>query len=171
MATSKGRGKRPQEGHDLSPDAMRVLRLFRVIFNSVRKHQRRTENRAGVSGAHVWALSVIREHPGVGVNELAATMDIHQSTASNLLRTLVDEELVVVERDTEDKRAVRLKTTAKGNRLLRSAPGPYAGVLPEALLELDPKVLKRLERDLHDLVQGLSPREDGAQVPLGISSR
>jgi DNA-binding MarR family transcriptional regulator len=171
MATSKRQAKPKTRQREMTPEVKRVLRLFRVIFSSVRKHFRATEASAGTTGAHVWALNVIDEHPGIGVNDLAAAMDIHQSTASNLLRALAQSELVLAERDPLDKRAVRLKVTARGARLLKKAPGPYSGVLPDALLELDPKALKRLERDLQGLAHILSPTETDSQLPLGMNQR
>lgn len=151
----------------LPPQAARVLRQFRVVFNSVRKHFRATEQRAGISGAHVWALSAVNEHPKIGVGSLATVMDIHQSTASNLIRTLLAEELVTADKGLADKRAVQLSISAKGKRVLRSAPNPYEGVLPQALQCLSPATLKRLERDLEELIGVLDPRQTGAKIPLG----
>jgi DNA-binding MarR family transcriptional regulator len=84
-----------------------VLRQFRVVFNSVKTHFQQVEKKVGVGGAQVWALSLIREHPGIGVTELARRMDIHQTTASNLVRSLVGAELVLAERKGSDRRAVR----------------------------------------------------------------
>ena len=50
------------------PDsATRVLRQFRIVFNSVKTHFRQVEQAAGLGGAQVWALSVIRDQPGIGV--------------------------------------------------------------------------------------------------------
>jgi DNA-binding MarR family transcriptional regulator len=158
------RTRRDQAG--MTPQAVRVLRQFRVVFNSVRKHFRATEKKAGISGAHVWALSVVNEQPQIGVGELARAMDVHQSTASNLLRLLVAGQLVAAEKDPVDKRAVRLAITAKGRRVLRSAPDPYEGVLPEALMGLKDATLKRLERDLAELIAVLDPGQSGAHVPL-----
>jgi DNA-binding MarR family transcriptional regulator len=151
----------------LSPQAMRVLRQFRVVFNSVRKHFRATERKAGISGAHVWALSVVKEHPQIGIGGLARAMDVHQSTASNLVRMLIAEDLVSSEKDPADKRTVRLTISARGKRVLRSAPSPYEGVLPEALQVLKAATLKRLESDLGELIGILDPDQRGAHVPLG----
>ncbi|MBI5278065.1 MAG: winged helix-turn-helix transcriptional regulator [Burkholderiales bacterium] len=155
----------------MSPQAVRVLRQFRVVFNSVRKHFRATEQKVGISGAHVWALSVVDEHPGIGVGDLARAMDVHQSTASNLVRALVAQGLLATEKDPADRRAVRLAIPAKGKRVLRSAPSPYEGVLPEALQDLKPATLKRLERDLGELIAVLDPEQSGAQIPLGRAER
>ena len=65
-----------------------MLRQFRVVFNAVRTHFQQVEKKVGIGGAQVWALSVIRRTPGAGVNSLAQAMNIHQSTASNLVRQL-----------------------------------------------------------------------------------
>ena len=68
---------------------VRVLRRFRLVFNAVKTHFQQVEKKAGVGGAQLWALSVIHAHPGIGVNSLAAFMDVHQTTASNLVKALV----------------------------------------------------------------------------------
>lgn len=159
----------------MPPDATdphaRVLRRFRLVFNAVKSHFRAVETKAGISGAQLWALSVVRNTPGIGVGELARAMDIHQSTASNLLRGLLDAGLVVSAREGADRRAVQLQVTPRGTRALAKAPGPFAGVLPEALARLDKRTLARLERDLDRLIVELGADERGANIPLGSNSR
>ena len=155
----------------LTPEAASVLRKFRVIFNSVRRHFREIERKAGVSGAHLWALGVVADHPGIGVNELAKALEVHQSTVSNLLKTLVAKKLLAAQRSEADRRAVQLSVTAAGRKVLAKAPGPYSGVLPDALLELQPQVVKRLDRDLDTLVQVLNPDEADAFVLLSRRQR
>ena len=127
----------------------RVLRQFRVVFNSVKTHFQQVEKRAGLGGAQVWALSVIRDQPDIGVSSLARALDVKQPTASNLVRLLVEQDLVEARRDERDRRAVRLR--------LRPA-----GVLPEALAALDARTLARLEGDLATLIQALNADERGA---------
>lgn len=147
--------------------AARVLRQFRIVFNTVKSHFRAVEKKAGVAGAQLWALSVIHETPGLGMNDLAAAMDVHQSTASNLVRALAEQELVVVRKNAADKRTVQLHVLPAGVRVLRRAPGPFAGVLPAALADLDPRTLKRLEQDLAKLITTLNVDEEAGSIPLG----
>jgi len=147
--------------------AIRVLRHFRVVFNSVKSHFREVEKKAGVAGAQLWALSVIRDQPGLGVNELARAMAVHQSTASNLVRTLVEQELVAAKRKGVDRRTVQLHLLAAGTRVLRRAPGPFAGVLPKALAGLDAQTLARLDKDLARLIAVLQGNKRAAGIPLG----
>ena len=153
--------------HDLSPSAARVLRRFRIVFNAVKAHFRAVEKKAGIAGAQLWALKVIRDHPGIGVSELAKAMDIHQSTASNLLKQLLAAELVVADRAHADRRMLHLQVSAAGARLLKKAPGPFTGVLPEALNQLDERTLARLDRDLGQLIELLGADRKAAKVPLG----
>ncbi|MGV3494517.1 MAG: MarR family winged helix-turn-helix transcriptional regulator [Ramlibacter sp.] len=145
-----------------------VLRRFRLVFNTVKGHFRAIERKTGISGAQAWALSVVRDRPGIGVGDLARAMDVHQSTASNLVRGLVDQGLVVSTRGGRDRRAVQLEATAEGLKVLRKAPGPFTGILPDALQRLDKATLARLDRDLARLVEELGIEDDrGANIPLG----
>jgi DNA-binding MarR family transcriptional regulator len=144
----------------------RVLRQFRVVFNAVKTHFRQVERDAGIGGAQVWALSVVRERPGIGVSELARALDIHQSTASNLVKSLLERELIETRRDGPDRRAVALHPSAAGVRLLATAPTPFAGVLPDALGSLDAAVLARMEADLASLIALLNVDDSGGDVPL-----
>lgn len=146
--------------------AQRVLRQFRVVFNHVKTHFQQTERRAGLGGAQVWALSIIRTRPDLGINELAAALDVKQPTASNLVRALVEQGLVEAQRQPHDRRAARLRVTPAGRAVLRKAPGPFAGVLPEALGALDARTLQRLERDLAALIEVLGNDERAARTPL-----
>ncbi|MFI4938780.1 MAG: MarR family winged helix-turn-helix transcriptional regulator [Burkholderiales bacterium] len=144
----------------------RVLRQFRVVINSVKTHFRQVEKVAGVGGAQLWALSVIQSNSGIGMNDLAQAMDIHQSTASNLVKTLVAHGMVEVTKAGADRRAVTLQIMPSGVKVLRKAPAPFAGVLPDALASLDALTLSRLERDLGKLILALNADERAANTPL-----
>lgn len=149
-----------------SDAAVQVLRHFRSVFNAVKTHFQQVEKRAGIGGAQVWALSTIRAQPGIGMNDLANALDIHQTTASNLVKSLLKLELVKVEKKGADKRAVQLYILPAGRTLLKKVPGPFSGVLPKALAELDPKTLQRLERDLSQLLVLLNADDRAAKTPL-----
>jgi len=143
-----------------------VLRRFRQVFNAVKKHFQQVERKVGLGGAQVWALSVIGRTPGIGVGGLAAAMDIHQTTASNLVKALVAADLVVAARNGPDRRAVQLKLLPAATRVLRKAPGPFAGVLPDALGQLDEATLERLDADLAALLTVLHADQRASGIPL-----
>jgi DNA-binding MarR family transcriptional regulator len=173
MATRKTTAAAPNlaqpgpTGSDLGEPAAQVLRRFRLVFNAVKTHFQQVEKRAGVGGAQLWALSIVRDQPDIGVNDLARSMDIHQSTASNLVKTLIARELIVGTKNGTDRRAVQLRILPAGSAVLRRAPGPLTGVLPQALASLDPSTLKRLDADLAKLITALRSDERAANIPLG----
>lgn len=154
-------------GSEIGEPAAQVLRRFRLVFNAVKTHFQQVEKKAGVGGAQLWALSIVRDHPDIGVNELAKSMDIHQSTASNLVKTLIGRELVAGAKQGPDRRAVQLRILPAGSAVLRRAPGPLTGVLPQALASLDARTLRRLDADLAKLITALNADERAANIPLG----
>ncbi|CAN5898598.1 hypothetical protein BH11PSE8_BH11PSE8_31450 [soil metagenome] len=147
--------------------AIRALRRFRLIFNTVKTHFQQVEKKAGVGGAQLWALSIVQSAPGVGVGALAAAMDIHQSTASNLVRVLSERGLVVISKQGVDRRKVQLHLLPAGARVLRRAPGPFTGVLPQALAALDARALARLDQSLGELISALGVDDRSQNIPLG----
>lgn len=148
---------------------IRVLRQYRIVFNAVKSHFRQVEREVGLGGAQVWALSAIGAAPGIGIKALARALDIQQSTASNLVKGLAERTLLTAARSGSDRRTVALTLTAAGAALLARAPGPYSGVLPEALAQLDDATLTRMETDLTALITLLGADQAGAAVPLAHS--
>jgi DNA-binding MarR family transcriptional regulator len=165
MSSSSTQTQADDASQETTP-ATRVLRQFRIVFNSVKTHFRQVEREAGVGGAQLWALSVIARRPGIGVTELSRELDIHQSTASNLIKSLTERGLVTAAREGMDRRSVALRVAADGEAVLNSAPMPFAGVLPDALSTLDPATLVRLEEDLNKLIALLEADESSAKVLL-----
>ncbi len=147
-------------------DSTQVLRRFRVVFNAIRTHFRQVEKASGLGGAQVWALSLISNHPGMGVGDVAKGMDTHQSTASNLIKLLVRKNLVAMTKSLQDKRVVELHITQAGHAALADIPGPFEGVLPGALSQLDTGTLASLYRDLGLLIDALHADESAGQTPL-----
>ena len=152
---------------ELGEPAVRVLRRFRQVFNAVKTHFQQVEKRAGIGGAQLWALSLVQAHPGIGVGALSRGMDVHQSTASNLVKMLTALGLLEARKGGADRRAVQLHLLPAGERVLQKAPSPFAGVLPQALAHLDTKTLNRLEQDLATLIDQLQATEQDAGIPLG----
>jgi DNA-binding MarR family transcriptional regulator len=155
-ADSGGKGARP--GSALIAREMRgglelqALQGFRMIFGSARAHDTEVRRIAGISGSQLWALSEIASSAGMTVNGLSKQMALHQTTASNLVNALVESKLIRRVRDAADQRVVHLHVTFEGRRMLLRAPGPYSGLLVDALRHLDEDALERLRSSLSGLV-------------------
>lgn len=147
--------------------AHEALRQFRVIFSAVRQHFQAVEKACGVSGAQIWAMSALRQSPGMKVSELAQAMSIHTSTASNLLDKIERAGLVRRERKHADQRVVQLYLTESGEQALDKAPQPLTGMLTHALGQLSDDTLSRLNQDLATLIAHMGAVDyQAAQKPL-----
>lgn len=155
---------------DSKIDALETLKLFRIIFKSANRHFHEVEKKAGIGGASLWALAEMLDINNLTMSELAKAMSIHQSTASNLIEKLEAKGYVVRIRSLEDRRVVHLTLTDQGREILSKAPPPYRGILPDALMNMDPLSLSALNGHLTDLIAGMSLKhDDSAFEPLGMA--
>jgi DNA-binding MarR family transcriptional regulator len=146
---------------------LEVLRQFRIIFKSVRRHFLSIEQAIGVSGSQLWAASTIDEHPGIRVTDLAKAMSVHQTTTSNLVEKLVELGFVTRQRSPIDNRAVQLFITDLGKEKLKGAPGPVSGLLPDALGKLPYSTLVCMHSNLGVLLAQMGSLEpSGKDTPL-----
>lgn len=147
--------------------SLQVLRKFRIIYGSARQHFREIEQTCGITGSQLWILQEVGRTPGIGVSELADRLSIHQSTGSQLVEKLVRRGLINKERSRKDQRRVGLGLTNEASKLLKNAPGPTEGVLPEALQALTESALLALDNSLIEVIGQLRMRNDKlANKPL-----
>lgn len=159
--------RNPRAADELTDLQLEVLRKFRLIYGSVKQHFREVERACGISGSQLWILRDIAASPGTGVSRLAERLSIHQSTCSLLVEKLVGAGLVSKTRSTADQRRVGLEITRAGKQLLKIAPGPAEGMLPDALRQLPEVVLRTLQVNLDQLISHLTTRnETDAEKPL-----
>jgi MarR family transcriptional regulator, organic hydroperoxide resistance regulator len=146
---------------------LEVLMKFRSVINSAKRHFKWVERQCGINGAQLWALWELDQTPGLRVNELAAAMAVHQSTASVILNNLVRAGLVERKRSNADQRVVNLSITGAGRKLLAQAPRPARGVLPEALHRLAPGDLQSLDQLLQRVLSEMRGDPRSMKDPLG----
>jgi len=105
----------------------------------------------------------------MSVNALSERMAIHQTTASNIVNSLVERKLVRRRRDEADQRVVHLDPSSEGIRLLGRIPGPHAGLLVDALRRLESSQIERLTRCLATLIADMrsAPRSAAGETLLG----
>jgi DNA-binding MarR family transcriptional regulator len=140
--------------------SLQVLKKFRIIYGSVRQHFRDVEKTCGVSGSQLWIMQEITNTAGIGVSELAERLSIHQSTCSQLVEKLVARKLIIKERSSEDQRRVGLRLSEAAAKLIKNAPGPAEGVLPEALSALSAEAMQSLDLALEKVIKQLQYRDD-----------
>ncbi len=130
-----------------------MLRQFRVVVQAIRAHYTMVERSAGISGAQLAAINQIASTPGLTVSGLATRLGLHQSTVSNLVARLDTLGYVARKRVKGDLRVVELSLTQEGQKMLRVAPKPVAGVLNQALEDMPDDGLIALHRQLDALIK------------------
>jgi DNA-binding MarR family transcriptional regulator len=149
---SPQKAKRSRESANaISHTQLKALQSLRTVFGSARSHDAQVRKSAGVSGSQLWALSEIAQRQSgeeLTVNGLSVRMALHQTTASNLVNVLVARGLIQRQRGAPDQRVVHLRVTTEGKQLLLRSPQPHAGLLVDALRNLEPTQLNQLSQCL-----------------------
>lgn len=140
--------------------SLQVLKKFRIIYGSVRQQFRDVEQTCGITGSQLWILQEVAKTPDIGVSELAERLSIHQSTCSQLVEKLVSRGLMIKERSKEDQRRVGLCLSEDATKILKDAPGPAEGILPEALQALPESALLSLDKSLIAVIGQLRSKDD-----------
>lgn len=150
--------------HALRAKRLAVLGQFRMVIKSIRRHYAEVQRKSDISGAHLWALAHVAQHPGSRVGDLARALAIHPSTASNLIRALASRRMIVQKRKGEDRRAVQLYLERKGTAALRRAPKPLIGVLQQGLTDLPESSVDALHRHLEELLAAMRTKDVRARA-------
>lgn len=144
-----------------------ALKRFRLIFRAVQQHSQWVENCCGVTSAQLWAMWELAKNPGLKVTDLAGTMSIHQSTASNLLEKLAKKGFIKRERIKEDQRVVTVSLTMEGMDLLERAPSPPQGILQHSLFQMPEGTLRPLVKYLDVLIKVMEIKDcEASMQPL-----
>jgi DNA-binding MarR family transcriptional regulator len=126
------------------PEIPRVFDALRRIVRTLRVASRAIEKEIGISGAQLYVLQELAEHPAGSVNELAERTTTHQSSVSAVVSRLVDQGLVVRRPSPDDGRRVLIELTPKGLGLVENAPTSAHTQLIAGLRLLAPEERGRL---------------------------
>lgn len=119
-------------------DSVELGNRLRPVLLLLNRHLRREAHAEGITGGQAALLSQIRNHPQLGVRDLAAREGISAPSMTRYLDRLEKAGLVVRTRSPQDARRIRLALTPKGVRVLRSVRRRRTAWLAERLDGLAP---------------------------------
>ncbi|HXJ20135.1 MAG TPA: MarR family transcriptional regulator [Polyangia bacterium] len=137
-----------------------IRKLVRVLGESARLAQGRT----GISGAQLFVLRVLAEHPGLSINQLAEQTMTHQSSVSVVVSRLAARGLVARAPAPDDRRRQLVTLTPRGRALRRSAPAVAQEVLVQAIRGLPPARRRALATSLRALTDALGVSDQTAPM-------
>ena len=146
-----------------------ILDSFRHIVQALRLG---ADGRvSGISGAQLFALQRIAEHPDASVNDIAVLTFTHQSSVSVVIQRLVEARLVRKVSAREDRRRTRLTLTAKGKRALARVPGTVQQDLVAAIAGLSAADRRALVRLMRVLAKAATPVGRHQPPPMFFEGR
>lgn len=118
----------------------------------------RVEDEArGISGPRLSALSVLVSAGPMRIGELAQIEQVEPPTMTRLVDAMERDGQVTRAPDPEDRRAVRLRATAKGERALAKARAQRVAMLAAGVRTLSPTQLAALARGM-EVLEGILRR-------------
>lgn len=119
-------------------DSVELANRLRPVLLMLNRHLRREAHAEGITGGQAALLAQIRNHPQLGVRELATREGISAPSMTRYLDRLEKAGLIVRARSPQDARRIRLALTPKGVRVLRSVRRRRTAWLAERLEGLGP---------------------------------
>jgi len=120
-------------------------RLHSAAIHLLRR-VRLPDKQSGISPARLSALSVLVFAGSRALGELASAEQVRPSTMSVIVRALEEDGLVARKPSRDDGRAVILRATAKGRRVIERARQRRLALLEELLTECTPRDVDTLNR-------------------------
>ena len=162
----------------MGPHTFAVVQDTRAVLDSVRRivqalHQssRHAEQHVGLTGAQLFVLQSLADHPDLSLNELAERTHTHQSSVSTVVTRLVERRLVTRTRSAADARRIALRLTARGRRLIAAAPDVAQARMIRAIDRLPAADRRTLARSLHALTQAMAVADERAVMFFDDSDR
>jgi DNA-binding MarR family transcriptional regulator len=142
-----------------------ILRSLRRVIRAVDLYSRKLIIDFGLSGPQLMCLKVLDQQGSLSTGELAAEMSLTAATVCGILDRLEGRELIVRERQLDDKRRVNVRLSAAGRAVIERAPPSLQERFVTKLRSMPDRDQSELQRSLHKLV-GLMSAEDLDAAPI-----
>jgi DNA-binding MarR family transcriptional regulator len=145
------------------------MRLLWRVDHSLQLRSRWMQQHLGVTGPQRLALRIIGSSPGISASSVAATMMLHRSTITGILKRI--ERVGLIERfgDAKDGRKALFRLTKKGEKLNKVRTGTVENSVRATLEKMPLQQLAAVMQGLQLLANELDRR--GEQLPGWRPSR
>jgi DNA-binding MarR family transcriptional regulator len=133
-------------------DVTAIVAGLRRIVRALELYSHEVRRGFGLTAPQLWALKTLGRSGPLTINDLAAALVVHQSSASLLVNRLERKGLVRRSRPAEDRRLVRIEPTERALSLMAQAPEPAQGRLLHGLSGMPATRIRNIRRAVDDLV-------------------
>ena len=135
------------------PIISNIIDNLRRVFQILNEQSKKVEKETGLTGPQLWAIKTINENSPVKVSDLANRLYLHPTTVIGIIDRLEKQDLVKRRRSKSDRRVVWIELTAKGDKLVKSAPEVAQGLLVSGLEDISANNLTEIDRSMKRLVK------------------
>jgi MarR family transcriptional regulator, organic hydroperoxide resistance regulator len=132
-----------------------TMQSLRRIFKAIHDYSKDVSGKFGITGPQLWALKTIAQDGSLPLGELSRKMYLHPSTISGVIDRLEDKGYVARARDkdTGDRRVIKVELTLKGKRIINKAPNPIQGKMLYGLRKLKKEDIDVIYQSVQKLVE------------------
>jgi DNA-binding MarR family transcriptional regulator len=117
------------------PDVLAFMEGLWAVVHRMERLSKQMGAAVGVTGPQRLVLRLIGLFPGISAGDLAATLHLHPSTLTGVLKRLEEQQLLTRTIDAADRRRTILALTRRGRRLSDNAARTVEGAVAAALEE------------------------------------
>jgi DNA-binding MarR family transcriptional regulator len=138
------------------PEVLEFLQVLWRLVHGVEQVSKRMSREWGVTGPQRFVLRVVGLAPGLSAGDLAATLHVHPSTLTGILRRLEEEGLIARSADAADRRRAVLHLTERGRRKNAGRVGTVEACATKALRGVSGRDRQCAKRVLEQLAEELT---------------
>lgn len=94
-------------------ESIEVARLFQEVMNLFRSNMKKIIEETGISAPQGMVIGLLHKNKKMKVTELSKHLHLSNSTVSGIIDKLEEQEVVIRERSTDDKRVVYVSISPK----------------------------------------------------------
>lgn len=132
MVSARARTGRPEHAR-LSGETLQFMQRLWDLVHALEVRSKRMAKTLGVTGPQRLVIRVLGRSPGSTASDVAGTLGLHPSTLTGILKRLEDQGMLERRGDTEDRRRIRFRLTAKGLEVDRARKGTVEAAVRRAL--------------------------------------
>ena len=137
-----------------------AMTLHRALTEFVRQYQFRNKNEIccyGITVSQCYLLDALATRGPLSMQELASHLRLQISTVTRLVDGLVKKKLVRRQKDSDDRRIVRVELTEAGQRTHEKITDDLLATQEQILLSMPENVREEVVRAICTLVRKVSP--------------
>ncbi len=144
---------------------LQILQSLRRIIRAVDIHSRQLKQKCNITAPQLVCLLTIVAKEILTVANLAKEIHLSPSTVVGILDRLEEKGLVTRNRDSKDRRVVKVTATAKGMEFAQTAPSPLQDKLGNSLSQLSVLEQSTISLSLTRIVELMEAEEiDAAPI-------